>query len=273
MFKLVTIEDTIVVPAHIFGFGRTQTLEYVINKKMSDKVIPGVGLAVALWDLLSIGDDKLVRNSGVSTTLCRFRILVFSPFVGEAIFAHVGHSTSAGLLAYLGFFDLIWVPKEHLPQPSTFEDGDNVWVWRPKFDGETETPYYMDSSNETVLRITSVDYNDRPATTRSTDEHRVSNVMVIKASLYDAVSEDNQGLGDPRWWYEEPEEEEEVEQYDDGDQNMGDAGDEFGVDYEQNLEAEYQEGDGEQWGGDHPTDELIYEEGGEAAVDAEEDPE
>lgn len=272
MFKLVTVEDTIVVPAHLFGHGRTQGLEYVINRQMSDRVVPGVGLVIALWDLLSIGDDKLAQNSGVSTTDCRFRILVFSPFVGEAIFANVGHSTSSGLLAYLGFFDLIWVPKEQLPQPSTFEDEDNVWVWRPKFDGEIETTYYMDSSNETVLRVTSVDYNDRPASARNTDEQSVSNVMVIKASLYDAVSDDNQGLGDPRWWYEEPEDDAELAQDEDG-QQMDEAAGDFGPEYDQNEGAEFEEADGEVWGGMDPTDELVHEDGRETAVDAEEDPE
>lgn len=286
MFKLVTVEDTVVVPARLFGHGRTQVLEHVINKQMSDRVIPGVGLIIALWDLLSIGEDRLVRNSGKSTTDCRFRILVFSPFPGEAIFSRVGLSTDAGILTYLGFFNHVWVPKDQLPRPSCCEvddtypeaDSSRVWVWRPKFDGENEMAYYMDLSTEAVVRVTSIEYDDRPPSGHNTGECRMSNVMIVKASLYDDVSDDNQGLGDPRWWYEDPEEadvneEDQDQNGEDLNENCFDPGTEMMEQEYGNDGNEYNVTNTREWEeeGVGLADELVHEDGGGDMVEQEDD--
>lgn len=329
MFKLVTIEDTIVVPSHLFGFGRALAIEHIVNKTMSDRVIPGVGLVLALWDILSLGDDRLVRHTGKTSTECRFRVVVFAPFVGETIPARIGPSTESGILTYTHFFNLIWIPRDSLPPQCSFDPNDQVWAWRPTVEVEEEDEHghdedlglddleggkqkpkeeavsnFMDGGNETVIRVTSVDYDEGGGgynnanlssndkinnnnNTSGTDNinsngsvapHSSSNSqysMVIKGSLYDEVVEDNQGLGDPAWWYEGEEEGEEL-----GEEHIDEEGEAAtGAEEHDGEVGDTEVGANEDdWGGaeDDETgahEEFVHDEGGEAAVDAEEEDE
>lgn len=317
------------VPSHLFGFSRAVAIEHIVNKTMSDRVIPGVGLVLALWDILSLGDDRLVRHTGKTSTECRFRVVVFAPFVGETIPARIGPSTESGILTYTHFFNLIWVPRDSLPPQCSFDPNDQVWAWRPTVqveEGEEEEGHeddlglddfeggkekakeevvsnFMDGGNETVIRVTSVDYDEggggySNVNHSSNDNNNNNNTsgadninsndsvaprnsaqysMVIKGSLYDEVIEDNQGLGDPAWWYEGDEGAEEE------DEELGEEHIEEG---EGANEAEGHDGEvgdagganEEDWGGaeDDDTgaqDEYVHDEGGEAAVDAEEEDE
>lgn len=259
-----------------------------MNKHISDRVIPHTGLCIAVWDIVSLADDKLVRHAGTASCDAVFRALVFAPFVGEVIPTRIGPSTDAGVLAYLRFFNIVWVPSAALPVPCAFDEADKVWAWTPKVDddgkeeGEGEEGEgeglrnYMDGGNESVVRVTAVEYDEQVATRGGVDDNGSGSdvkkssgySMVIKAAMYDEVSEDNQGLGDPAWWYEEGDGDEE-EEYNNNDNEVDDGGNE----YAQGEEEGEGEGEGEGWdagaGEVVAGDEFVHDEGGETAVDAE----
>lgn len=228
MFKLVSIEDRIQVPARLFGYPRLEALEHAVNKRFSDKIIPGVGLCIAFWDWIEIGEDSLQILSGDSSTQCSFRVVVFAPFEGEAVFGRISGACKNGIFMELGFFDAIVLPKEQLPKPSVFDEQERAWIWKPSFDGVEQT-MYMDVTNEHVFRVREILYDDQskiPPAERAKEDR---NPMSIIASLYDDVLEDTQGLGDPLWWYEEGE--------DDGDLAEGDGAEDIDGDAEYDEEA------------------------------------
>lgn len=273
MFKLVTIEDTVQVPPHLFGHARERAVEHIINRRLSDRVIPDVGLVIALWDIESLSAERLIPTSGEASVLTRFRILVFGPFRGEALFAKVRASTEAGLLAYLDFFEPLWVPSEALPKPSTFDPKDNVWVWRPTYD-DTQMEYFMDVNTDSVVRVNLVRYDKRKqATAKTVADKLPPPVMAVTAVLHDPVTNDNQGLGDPAWWFEEedsPADPEDEAYADDGqgEQNEMQEDDPNAGQYDDYV---YPHGDGneEEWHEEEPTaEELIYENGADDAVGA-----
>lgn len=276
MFKLVTIEDTVQIPPNLFGYARERAVEHVINRQLSDRVIPDVGLVIALWDIESLSTERLMTTVGESSVQVRFRILVFAPFRGEALFARVRASTQAGLLAYLDFFEPLWVPSESLPKPSTFDAKDNVWVWRPTFD-DAQMEYFMDVNTDSVIRVNQVRYDKRKQlTVQNPSDKLPPPVMAVTAVLHDPVANDNQGLGDPAWWFEEdagaPEEEGYVDEAQgaegeqDDIQNDGGNGD----DYEDYIDPE--EDGNEEWNEEAPNgEELIHEGRADDAVDAEAD--
>lgn len=273
MFKLVTVEDTIQIPPHLFGYARERAVEHIINRRLSDRVMPEVGLVIALWDIESLSAERLIPTSGEASVLARFRILVFAPFRGEALFARVRASTEAGLLAYLDFFEPLWIPSESLPKPSTFDAKDNVWVWRPTFDG-TQMEYFMDVNTDSVVRVNHVRYDKRKqATGKNATDKLPPPVMAVTAVLHDPVANDNQGLGDPAWWFEEEEPADAP-----GEDYADDAEDGQGEIQEDDTNAgEYDDyafphGDGneEQWQEEAPAgEELIFENGVDDAVGAE----
>lgn len=282
MFKLLTIQDTVLVPAHLFGMPRLNALEHMVNKRFSDRVIPGHGLCIALWDFVRAGEDRLVVQTGESSTRCIFRIVVFCPFEGEVVFGTISASHKSGVFVQMGFFDAVHISKDKLPRPSDYDEKENVWIWRPDIAGGEgeEQPVegaaqalYMDATNECVFRVERCDFENRrriKPTERAAEGG--TSAMSLAGALYDEVLEDNQGLGDPLWWYEGEEGEEGADG--EGEEAIGDGenvddGDEAELDRAGDGDGEYedwQEGSGEdefQGNGEIGADEDEYEENGE----------
>ena len=51
----------------------------------ADKVIPGVGLVVTLYDLLEVGSGSIYPSDGAVHYRSKFRLVIFCPFVGEIV--------------------------------------------------------------------------------------------------------------------------------------------------------------------------------------------
>lgn len=110
-------------------------LKWALNKKLANRVVLGVGLAVCFYDFESIGDSLILPGDGASHTkgspftsgncligsrgwmmglTVRFRFVVFRPFVDEVMVGRIRGATAAGLTVSLDFFEDIFVPKDKL---------------------------------------------------------------------------------------------------------------------------------------------------------------
>lgn len=71
-----TIQDLIQIKPQDFGKPSIEAIKDAINEKYSNKIVPGVGLCITLWDLLStteglIGHGTgLVNVNGRNTSFC-----------------------------------------------------------------------------------------------------------------------------------------------------------------------------------------------------------
>lgn len=54
---------------------------------VADKVIPGVGLVVTLYDLLEVGSGSIPPSDGAVHFRSTFRLVIFCPFEGEVLVA------------------------------------------------------------------------------------------------------------------------------------------------------------------------------------------
>ena len=59
----------------------------------ADKVIPGVGLVVTLYDLLEVGSGNIPPSDGAVHFRSKFRLVVFCPFEGEVLLGKLLKST------------------------------------------------------------------------------------------------------------------------------------------------------------------------------------
>lgn len=193
MFKLITVEETLLTAPHHFKHPPLSALEYAANERISDRLLPQHGLLLFVWDFLDIGPHQLVLSTGHASTLCKFRVLTFAPALGEAIFTRIHASHANGVVLDMGFFDNIHVDKGLLPKGSVWDKNENVWIWKSG-EGEEEATLYMDVGNESVVRVKDINWIEGGR-----------GGMRVEASLHDDVLEGNQGLGDPLWWYEEEE--------------------------------------------------------------------
>ncbi|RYH28694.1 hypothetical protein EON65_11200 [archaeon] len=112
-----------------------------IEIKYLNRVILHVGLGVAFYDFLELGDPYLYPGEGASVQQAKFRLVVFHPFVGEVLTGNVVGSNKDGLKISVDFFDDIHVPGSLLQEPSEFIPSIGLWKW------------LYEGSDDFVLRI------------------------------------------------------------------------------------------------------------------------
>lgn len=200
MFKLVTISERVAIAAVHFGERRECAYAHALNTRYANRVLRNIGLVIGVWRIQSIGAETLQMGCGRAVADVIYRLVVFAPFVGEAVWATIGGASKEVLLLALPFFGAMRVSPAHLPPGTAWDGEERVWVWRPD-----RVELFLDLSNDVVARVTDVQYApaaDKPPSAASA----VVAPMRIAAALTDAAVPDSQGLGDPLWWYEEEQE-------------------------------------------------------------------
>ncbi|CAK9438425.1 uncharacterized protein LODBEIA_P26490 [Lodderomyces beijingensis] len=129
MFMLSEIQDLIRIPPHAFNIPIQHALTDELNKKYANKIVPNLGLAITVWDLLDIKDGLLKPGDGGSYVEVKFRFIIFKPFRGECLTGWITECTARGIKARLEFFDDIWIPQEYLFEDCQFKEAENAWVW------------------------------------------------------------------------------------------------------------------------------------------------
>ncbi|XPS70981.1 DNA-directed RNA polymerase III complex subunit Rpc25 [Ascochyta lentis] len=202
MFILSTIQDLIQLKPQDFGKPSAQAIKDAINDKYSDKVVPGVGLCIALWDLLSATEGLIGHGTGLVNINAEFRLAVFRPFRGEIIYGRIKSSNPEGIVIDLDFTSEIFVPYQNLFENSSFNQAENVWVWNS--DG---TELFLDKGEPVLFRVEQEEWIDQ----RPTIEQRNENNEIVdeRGTAWRVIGSMNQaGLGPTLWWGEQEEEEE-----------------------------------------------------------------
>jgi len=196
MFKVALIEDTLRVEPQDLGMDRWRALGKAVDARYADRVLPQVGLCLGLWDWVMVGEPRLLAGDAGSFTTCRFRLVVFEPFVGEIVTGVIAESSPAGIRVSLGFMEDIHVPSSALPKPSEFIATERAWNW--KFEGND---LFMDLGSPVRVRIVRVVYdalNRRPPLPSDSGEKPESTVEPSAMVLYASMEEE--GLGVLEWW-------------------------------------------------------------------------
>ena len=89
MFILTKMKSVVRLEPSSFERSLPDALKDALTEKLANKVLKDVGLVIALWDILKIGDSYLLPGDGASHTRVEFRILVFRPFMEEVLVGKV----------------------------------------------------------------------------------------------------------------------------------------------------------------------------------------
>ncbi|VDL66797.1 unnamed protein product [Nippostrongylus brasiliensis] len=194
MFVLALLEDTIAIKPHELGKDLCQVLRRRINQRLSNKIVPDLGLCICVYDLLEVGVTYILPGEGSGHTRVKFRLVVFRPHVDEVIEARVVSSSSKGLTLSVDFFEDITIPAERLPEPHVFENAEQIWYWEyPSEDGEPPAKLYMDPGKVVRFRVVENVFKDvKPSL--ATDELPKEKSYEIIGTMAET------GLGCIAWW-------------------------------------------------------------------------
>eukprot|EP00741_Cyanophora_paradoxa_P002460 tig00000076_g2384.t1 len=198
MFNLVTLRDQVRITPADFVRPQSEVVIHELNQQYANKILLNHGLALGVYDILSLGDSVIYPGDGAAHVKVDFRLVLFRPHIDEVIVGKVAECTSEGVHVSLGFFDDIFIPHHFLQQPSVFDKSEQLWVW--KFEGND---LFMDLQEDIRFRVKTVHFNTGPpmgapgsaqALAKAANAGPATPPMLIEAS----VSED--GLGLCSWW-------------------------------------------------------------------------
>lgn len=155
MFILARLTDTIRVLQTRPGRNLRACIADEINIKYSNRVVNDLGLCISVRAIDSIGSPRFYTGSGGMFIKVVFRVIVFRPVKDEVILCRVMHEDETGIMASVGFFDHIFIPKAKLPNPSQFDKKDRLWVWA--FEDEK---FHIEIDGEIRVRVESIKFND-----------------------------------------------------------------------------------------------------------------
>jgi len=139
MFVITTVFDVIRIPPSLLPEPTLQAIHNEIDKKYPNRILPDVGLVICRYgDCVRVGNGVCVAGDGGSHHECKFRLVVFRPFVEEVCLGKIKKSSAEGVQVSLGFFDDIFIPAYWMLRPSTFEQKTGLWVWTPRYDDDEE---------------------------------------------------------------------------------------------------------------------------------------
>mmetsp|Transcript_19142 Transcript_19142/g.46215 ORF Transcript_19142/g.46215 Transcript_19142/m.46215 type:complete len:204 (+) Transcript_19142:315-926(+) len=130
MFTLVQMRDAVPIPASELDKPRPTAVGNVIELKYCNRILPGVGLCICLYDITQLGDGKIYLSDSRVHVRAEFQLLVFRPFIGEVLTGKIARSSPEGLWLTVGFFDNIFVPPHFMLDGSEWDPSQNLWVWK-----------------------------------------------------------------------------------------------------------------------------------------------
>ncbi|UKJ90325.2 hypothetical protein MACJ_001257 [Theileria orientalis] len=154
MFKVFVIEDIVTLSVSEYVGDKRNILFQKLSNKYINKVIHGVGLAIALdGDFLKC-ESRILPNDGSAHYTLIFKLLVFSPVINEVFKANVILYNKNFIKLSIGFFSDLHIIPNSLPEIYKYDETNGYWL---KIDGDADVPIKTDNLVE--FKILDIIYN------------------------------------------------------------------------------------------------------------------
>ena len=130
MFVLEIVEDKVKTQPDQFERSMREIIIEQIELKYVNKIIYQVGLCVAFYDFIHVGDPLIYPAEGSTHQSVKFRLVVFRPFDGETLVGTISQSDEKGITVSMGFFDDIFIPANRLLDNTVYDEKRRLWIWK-----------------------------------------------------------------------------------------------------------------------------------------------
>jgi len=216
MFELAKMHDVVHIAASELGTPLLQAINDALSDKYLSKVVPNLGLCIAIYDVVRIGESHLYTGNAAHHTDVDFRVVIFRPFVGEVLMGKMVSCDETGVRISLDFFDEIYVPSNMLQPASEWDEREKVFVWKYGDDS-----LYFDMLNKVFFRVDQLLFREpsneastsaapsltmgRPTTPEPTAAGDAAAKPQEQPVLRIVAGMDKSGLGCVQWWRNDPE--------------------------------------------------------------------
>lgn len=107
MFKLLTVKDEVRVPPVKFDLELNQAVKESLQEQIEGKLNPDIGVFLAVTDVLSVGEGKIIPEDGAIYYPVEFKALVYRPEINEIVIGEVVDITEFGAFTRVGPLDAL----------------------------------------------------------------------------------------------------------------------------------------------------------------------
>ena len=105
MFKILTVKDEVRVPPTKFELELDEAVRHSLQEAMEGKLNPDIGVFLAVTDVLSVGEGKILPEDGAIFYPAEFKLLIYSPELNEVVIGEVVDITEFGAFTRIGPID------------------------------------------------------------------------------------------------------------------------------------------------------------------------
>ncbi len=102
MFYLTEVEDYVRVEPKLFGLPTVKAVEEQLHETYSDYYDKEIGKAVAVIEVLNVGEGILIPGDGAAYYNSKFKILVWKPELQELLYGEIAEITNFGAFIDMG---------------------------------------------------------------------------------------------------------------------------------------------------------------------------
>ncbi|KAG8348706.1 SHS2 domain [Trypanosoma vivax] len=130
------------------------TLMHRLTERYVGKIVPSLGLCVAIHDILHSTQGTVRGTSASAWFTVQFRICVFAPAPGARLRATIAAQNHRGIFLSLDFFQFLFlVPGDKLIAPSTFDEKRGCWVLQVDDGSDESAVNAYERGDEVVVRV------------------------------------------------------------------------------------------------------------------------
>ena len=107
MFKILTIKNEARVLPSKFGLELSQAVKESVQETVEGKLNPEIGVFLAVTEIVSVGEGRILPEDGAIHYLTEFRMLVYQPEMNEVVLGEVVDITEFGAFTRIGPIDAL----------------------------------------------------------------------------------------------------------------------------------------------------------------------
>jgi DNA-directed RNA polymerase subunit E' len=107
VFKILTVKDEARVPPTKFDIEMNEAIKQSLQEQIEGKLDPDVGVFLAVTEVLSVGEGKILPEDGAIYYPAEFKVLAYSPEINEVVIGEVVDITEFGAFTRIGPIDAL----------------------------------------------------------------------------------------------------------------------------------------------------------------------
>jgi DNA-directed RNA polymerase subunit E' len=128
MFKILTVKDDVRVLPTKFDLELKQSVKESLQEQVEGKMNPDIGVFLAITEVLTIGDGRIIPEDGAIYYPVEYKLLVYRPEINEIVIGEVVDITEFGAFTRVGPLDALIHVSQLMDDKVSYDPKNSVFT-------------------------------------------------------------------------------------------------------------------------------------------------